>query len=203
MIDETLARQNLYAFFSRLFIHEIDDAFADFLNKEMARELLPKFAASAEELEVLSDKEKREAHFHSDYAHLTMVNLVPYESFYRRDDAMIESGFANPVVQFYQKYGFEVDLEAARALSPDHLGIELEFMAALIGKEYEARQEGQLEYADHIQKIELLFLDEHLMRWAIHYLLAVADNAKTVLYAEGAKALLEFLLTDYEHLKRD
>jgi TorA maturation chaperone TorD len=193
------SRANLYGFLSRLFVRELDDGFADALGGELGRLLLPAFWES-EEPASLADPSRRQGLFDADFAHLTMVNLVPYESFYRREDGMIEAGLANPLVQFYRTYGFEADLESARALSPDHLGIELEFMAALAQREQEALKEGQQGYAAVIHGIQARFLREHLLAWAPVYLLAAQRNAKTVLYRDGAEAVLEFLLQDYEWL---
>lgn len=183
------ARADLYGFFSRLFVRELDADFAAAL--QGATELLPTFSASDERAAVLT-AEAREAVFAADFAHLTVVNLAPYESFYLREDGMIEAGLTNPLVRFYRAHGYEADLERARALSADHLGVELEFLAVL------ARAEGGAEggYRDSLREVQRRFVDEHLGRWAPVYLLAVQRSARTVLYREGAEALLEWILTD-------
>lgn len=200
MIDSR-ARAHLYAFFSRLFIRELDEPLVAWLRGELGRELLPRFSASDEATAVASS-EVREALFAPDFIHLTVIDVVPYESFYRRDDAMIESGLANPVVRFYRQYGFEADLEAARALSPDHLGIELELMAALVDKELEARQRDDDEQVRRLLGIQHAFMRDHLLAWAPVYLLAVQRNARTLLYGEASEALLELLLRDFEELTK-
>ncbi len=195
------SRARLYGFFSRLFIREVDPRFAEILAGPLGRELLPSFSESPE-FSALSAGAEARTLFDSDFAHLTIVNLVPYESFFRRDDGMIESGAENPVAIFYRSYGFEADLEAGRALSPDHLGIELEFMSALCEREALARAEGQEAYAATIRGIQGEFLGSHLLRWAPVYLLAARRNARTMLYRDGADALLHFLLSDHEELSR-
>ena len=110
---------------------------------------------------------------------------------------MIESGGANPLATFLTKYGFEADLAAARSLSPDHLGIELELMAVLCGKEADAETP---EVARQVRRVELELLTEHLLSWAPVYLIAAKRNARTTLYGEGADALLHFLHQDHEAL---
>jgi TorA maturation chaperone TorD len=117
--------------------------------------------------------------------------VVPYESFYRRDDAMVESGAANPLSSFLTKYGFEADLGTARSLSPDHLGIELELMATLCQDEA-ARTEAR--------RVQRELLEEHLLGWAPIYLLAVKRNAHTALYRDGAEGLLHLLHQHHEAL---
>jgi TorA maturation chaperone TorD len=196
------ARHRLYAFFSRLFLREIDDAFAEVLRGEFARALLEDFGAS-DEVPRLATADARARHFDPDFTNLTVVSVVPYESFYRRDDAMVESGRANPLADFLMQYGFEADLVAARSLSADHIGIELELMAVLAQKEAEAAQVGEPTYTAKIRGIEKAFLETHLLRWAPLYFLAATRNAKTVLYREGAEAALQFLLADHETLVRD
>jgi len=193
------ARQQLYAFFSRLFVKEVDDAFARVLRGELGEALLPGFLGS-DEPSWLDRPEARQANFDADFAHLTLVNLAPHESFFRRADALVESGAKNPVVGFMQKYGFEADLEAARTVAPDHLGIELELLSVLCGKEAEAQAGGDAAYAARIRGIQLELLREHLLTWAPVYLLAAQRNARTALYREGAEAALEFLLTDTQSL---
>ncbi|MBL8913054.1 MAG: hypothetical protein JNM17_20330, partial [Archangium sp.] len=64
-------RQRLYAFFSRLWVKEPDADFLGVLRGPLGRELL----------EVEPD-----AALDEDFAHLTVVNLAPYESFFRRED---------------------------------------------------------------------------------------------------------------------
>lgn len=195
---DAAARARIYAFLSRLFTLEVDDAFADALRGEQGRALLPGFAASPE-YDALSTRERRVAIFNTDFAHLTMVNLVPYESFYLREDGMIESGGANPLAVFMLQYGFEADLTAARSLSPDHLGIELELMNVLCTREAEAETP---EYAQQIRLAEKELLQEHLLAWAPIYLLAVRRTAKSELYRDGADAALHFLHADFEELSR-
>ncbi len=41
---------------------------------------------------------------------------------------MIESGGDNPVLSLYNSFDFRVELDKARVVSPDHIGVELEFL---------------------------------------------------------------------------
>ncbi len=189
------ARARLYAFCSRLFVKELDDAFVEVLRGEQGQTLLPAFSRSAE-FDWLTPEERRVATFDADFAHLTMVDVVPYESFYRRDDAMIEAGGANPLATFLTKYGFEADLAVARSLSPDHLGIELELMATLC--EREAASTG--DDVEIVRRVERELLTDHLLAWAPVYLLAVKRNARTELYRDGADAVLHLLHQHHEEL---
>lgn len=190
-------RQRLYAFFAQLWVKELDGPFLELLQGPLGRELLPAFHASAE-VARLADPGARVATFDADFVHLTVLNLTPYESFYRRDDGMLESGAVNPVASWLQQYGLEVDLASARSLAPDHLGIELEAMAVLCEKEAEAREADNGPAVGAVRRVQREFLEQHLLTWAPMYLFAAQRNARTLLYREAADATLQFLFTDLE-----
>jgi len=194
------ARGRLYAFFSRLWVRELDAAFVEVLQGPLGRELLPDFWAS-DERKLLEREADRQAAFDADFVHLTVVNLVPYESFFRREDGMVESGAVNPVATFLRTYGFEVDLASARSLAPDHLGIELEVQSVLCDKEREAVEEGRDRYAGVVRGVERDFLAQHLLTWAPVYLFAARRNARTALYRDAADATLQFLHADFGGLE--
>lgn len=195
---EPSARAGLYGFFSRLFVREVDDAFWSVLTGDIGHALLPSFSESPEARLPAAERSV----FDADFTHITVVNVVPYESFYRREDGMIESGSQSAVAVFYRKYGFEADLAAGRALSPDHIGIELELLSALCEQEASALAADRPAYASQIRGVQRAFLGEHLLSWAPVYLMAVQRNARTALYRDGAEAALELMMTDHESLSR-
>lgn len=179
-------RQRLYAFVSRLWVKEADAAFLATVRGPLGVALLGELGA----LDAID----------ADFVHLTVVDLVPYESFFVRPDAQLELGGANPVRAFFAAYGFEADLAAARALSPDHLGIELELMSELCRRESVALADGDDEAAASARHVQRELLTAHLLRWAPIYLLAARRNAHTALYREGADATLQLLFDDAERL---
>lgn len=179
-------RQRLYAFFSRLWVKEPDAEFRAVLDGPLGHELL----GGAPRTEDLDE----------DFAHLTIVNLVPYESFFRREDGLIEAGGANPAAAFLQKYGLEVDLASARSLAPDHLGIELEVLSELCRHEQEALEHENAPLAAAARRTQREFLVEHVLTWAPTYLFAARRNARTTTYRQGALATLQFLCADLEAL---
>ncbi|MEQ1568351.1 MAG: molecular chaperone TorD family protein [Myxococcota bacterium] len=195
MIDAS-GRAALYGWFSRLFVREIDDPFAEVLQGGLTAELVPTFYRSDERAAVRDPAQR--GRFDADFTKITVVSLVPYGSFYLRDDARIEAGLGNPLVAFYRRYGFEVDLGAARALSPDHLGISLEFLSVLAATEAAAAADGRDDYAADARRVSRAFLWDHLGAWAPVYLLAVQRSAETELYRDGAAAALAWILTDAE-----
>lgn len=181
-----LERQRLYAFFSRLWVKEPDAEFRATLAGPLGHELL----GGAPQLEALDE----------DFTHLTVVNLVPYESFYRREDGQIEAGGANPAAAFLQRHGLEVELANARSLAPDHLGIELEVLSVLCRHEQEALEHENGRLALAARRAQRQFLAEHVLTWAPTYLFAAMRNAHTTTYRQGAEATLQFLCSDFEAL---
>lgn len=187
-------RADLTAFLSRLWVQELDAPALQLVAGPLGEALLPRFSASEERaVAAAGHKDTCVATFDTDYVHLTVVNAVPYASFYRSERGVVESGTVNDVASFYQSCGFEADLAAARAVAPDHLGIILEVLARLCLAEAEAADAGQKLYAAQIRSLQRQLLEDHTLDWAPLYLDAVRRCAHTVLYAEAAEVTLELL----------
>ncbi len=195
-----MARASLYGFFSRIFTKELDPEALELLCSPLGEELLPQTHACGE-LVASGDAAWIQATYNPDYVHLRIVNVVPYASFYLREDAMVEGGSSNPVADFMKSFGFEVDLGAARSLAPDHIGIELEFMATLCQAQAEAEDRPDPVYAAKIEQVQEQFLREYLLNWAPIYLFAVERCAHTTLYREAAQVGLDYIASDYEALR--
>lgn len=196
---DAAARANLYGFFSRLFVCELDDAAVELVRGPLGRELLPDFHRSEEATKLLQ-RDARVATFDTDFVHLTVVDVVPYGSFFTREDGMVESGTANPIADFLRSYGFEVDLGAARALSPDHIGIALEAMSVVCAAEAEALARPDEAYAAQVRTVERELLRQHILPWAPVFFFAVERCARTTLYAEAARVAMDFVASDHELL---
>ena len=111
----------LYALISRLMITEVDEDFLNTIEKdEQMLALFPNYKNWSKRKE-LSTKELIEQQYNVDYTSLFLMHLVPYESFYVRDDQMIDSGGGNPVIELYDALDFKVELEKARVVSGDHI----------------------------------------------------------------------------------
>lgn len=194
------ARSDLYGFFSRLFVQELDGRTTELVLGPIGTELLPRLHASPDEMAALRDPERRMATFDTDFVHLTVVNVVPYASFYSREDAMVESGNQNPLTEFLHSYGLEIDLGAARSLAPDHVGIILEAMSSLCGAEAEAEARPDPDYAAQIRQIQRRLLREFMLPWMPLYFFAVERCGHTLLYREAARTCMEFIASDHESL---
>ncbi|MEN8303279.1 MAG: molecular chaperone TorD family protein [Campylobacterota bacterium] len=197
------ARANIYALLSRVLLQELDVKTLKMIKEdENILDFFPTLKEWAPLVEVEETKLLDE-YINPDFVNLSILHLIPYETFYTRDDQMIETGGANPVTDMYSAYDFMVDYEAARTVSSDHIGVELEFMHHLVDAEMQAAQENDERAVAEFQRIQHEFLNKHLLQWAPMYLINMKYEARTPLYYDGAEMALEFILSDNEYLTKE
>ena len=138
-----------------------------------------------------------------DFVNLAVLHLIPYETFYTREDQMLETGGANPVTDIYSAFDFMVDFEVARTLSSDHIGVELEFMHHLASAELKARKNDDTAAIKELVDTQHQFINKHLLQWAPIYLINMKYEARTPLYYDAADMALEFILSDNEYLTKE
>lgn len=192
-------REFYYTLISRLLVNEVDKEVVEAIKSDDTLKEL--FVYCAEEGDYLSkESDKIVEELSSEYVDLFLIKLVPYESFYQTEEAMVNSGTENPTMVFYKQYGFEVEPVAARVVSADHIGLEFEFLANLIRNERDALEDGNDAYAKRAREVQQEFMRRHLIPFALLFLPSLVDAAKTPFYKDAAEIALEFLLTDYEEL---
>lgn len=199
-MEELNARANVYALISRILLQELDEAFVTTIkNDEAILDFFPSLKEWTPFTE-LSNSDLLNKHLNVDFTNISLLHLIPYETFYTRDDQMIETGGANPVTDIYNEYRFLVDYEIARVVSADHIGVEFEFMYHLIEGEKEALLAKDLESATSIKQAQHDFLNKHLLNWAPHYLISAKYESRTPLYHDACEMALELILADNETL---
>lgn len=119
----------------------------------------------------------------------------PWESVYLTAERLTFGPQTLAVRAFYQKYGLA--LEKLNAEPDDHFGLELEFMAKLIAWQVQQIKAEQPEAALLTEQEQMLFLTEHVMKWAGLFTQDVADNAATAYYRGLALLSRGFLNWDY------
>lgn len=200
MKQELENRIAIYALISRLMMIEVDETF---LNQIESDEALLSFFPNYKDWEKrkeLSNAELISKYYNVDFTNLFLMHLVPYESFYRRDDQMIESGGDNPVLELYNELDFRVELDKARIISADHIGVELEFMYMLCMALQKALDADDREGICELMQVQRAFLKDHLLEWAPLFLINAKRESHTPLYHDGAELTLEFLLSDFEYI---
>lgn len=193
-------RSNFYALLSRIFISEFEKELLKNVLKN--KELLEMMPTLKEDKQSIIDNINVyvEEILNVDFTNLFLLHLTPYESFFKREDGMMNTGGSNPVVQFYEKYDFQVDLSRGRIIASDHIGAELEFMHVLLEGEKRALTKKDEKSQLEILEIEKEFLKEHLLSWAPLFLNQVRKESETSFYREFADLAIDFLFSDYEYI---
>ena len=202
-MEQTQARVNIYALLSRILLQELDVDTLKMIKKD--ENILDFFPTLKDwkELNEIEESKLLNEYFNPDFVNLSVLHLIPYETFYTRDDQKVETGGANPVTDMYSAYDFMVDFEAARTVSADHIGVELEFMHHLCSAELKALEENDTKAVSELKDVQREFLNKHLLNWAPMYLINMKFEARTPLYYDGAEMALEFILSDNEYLTKE
>ncbi|MFQ6015785.1 MAG: molecular chaperone [Anaerolineae bacterium] len=123
----------------------------------------------------------------------------PYESFYLDPEGYTRGWI---LVQLEREYA-----EAGLALSPslkeppDHIAVELEFMAFLCHEQARAWEEDALEVSTQAKDRQCAFIGQHLGRWFPQFAQRVKDAAPEALYGVVVEAADAFLHHDLELLR--
>ncbi len=199
-IEETQARINMYGLLSRLLIEEVD--FATLEKIKQTPELLDLFP-NTKEWKLLHEKDTIkliEEDLNPDFTTIFLINVYPYESVFMNDEGHIDASITNPTLMFYHQHGYEIDMEKTRALSPDHIAIEMEFMMSLAKEELNAIAREKDTEVLRLRKLQKKFLEEHLANWGPIYLMAARDIAETPFYYDVCETATEFIMSDYDYL---
>jgi len=176
-------RANLYHLFGRLFLKEVDEKFL-YAIKEAG--IMP------EGLEQKSDKVLLDE-LAEEYAALFIVSggLPPYESV--RLKGLLCQEPAIEVEEFYNRCGLILK-EEWKKVFPDHLGLELAFMAYLCEREEDLQDISWRLYQKE-------FFERHLTNWVFDYLRDLERCTFHPFYKEMFNLTRDFLESEREHLK--
>ena len=198
--QQQIARINIYALLSRLTMSEVDESLLKSIEEdENILSFFPTYI-SWKKRDEYNRKELIERYLNVDFTNLFLLHLIPYESFYTREDQMMETGGDNPVQAIFNAFEFKVELDKARVMAADHIGVELEFMYELCKAELKALEDGDEEIAKQLAQLQYGFMRDHIVEWMPMYLLNVKNEAGTAFYFDLADFVLEFILSDFEYL---
>lgn len=121
-----------------------------------------------------------------------------YESLLRGESRLWgESTIA--VKRIYEKFGFVVDDYFQEA--PDHVSVELSFLAQLCVLETQYTQKGLQEAVQGVLAVKKYFFKNHLLRWFFDFQNEIDKNA-TLLYYRAMSHLVGVVLNlEWENLK--
>jgi len=171
-----LARHHSYALFSQLFLEGITPALMP------AIQAVPELAAA---LPVSFNFDEAAAEYH----HLFSFNLFPYESIFLGTDGLLGGPVTNRVLASYRQMGYEANPAAS---SPDHISCQLDALAFLCLAEADAWEDGLPVVALRMRGLQQTFLQEHLLRWLLPFVLAVQQQERPF-YSALANLTLKFV----------
>jgi len=204
------ARAEVYKFFAALLLNQPTPELLGGLLTEQGASgldaLFPQHPVAARFKELVEHYSRgtwRDEDFLLDYESMFRVPgdayIHPFESVYRNQNvaggepsrSMILGPRAREVARIYEAEGLGPREDFAEL--PDHLGVELEFMAFLCGQTAAALEAGDGETATAFRCKQHVFLTEHLLEWSPDCLGKIEDGASTPLYRYLASLLKSFL----------
>lgn len=131
---------------------------------------------------------------------------TPYEAVFcdermvgaKRVKGLLYGPSTDDVIRYYHVAGLEVSPEFLEL--PDHIGLQLHFMAYLCEQEMEAHSNSNLSLPDKIRETQWGFLDRHLAKWVGPFAEKVQENASTSFYQGVALLAKEFVCLDHQTL---
>jgi len=105
---------------------------------------------------------------------------APWESVYRSQARLMMQDAADDVRRIYSAFGLSVE---ETGVMPDHIGIELNFLALV----YERAGEGSENQSDCV-RIGKMFMDDHLTKWVPQFTTDMEMAAEAHLYKALARA---------------
>lgn len=123
--------------------------------------------------------------------HDPVERISPYESIQLGDSEELMGAASAEVRRFMAEVGFAVVPESGEL--PDHISVELTFMAELARREAAALEAGDRKKADFAVSLQRRFLAGHLGRWAERFARKVWKRATTPFYAAMAELLSGYI----------
>lgn len=204
------ARAEVYRFFATLFLNQPTQELLDGILSDQGASALealfpdePSVGRFREMIRDYLNGNNKAEEFLLDYEAMFRVPgdayVHPYESVYRHESypgggakkAMVYGVWAQEVAKLYQAEGL-APREGFTEL-PDHLGVELEFMAFLCQRVAEAVASGDHKEAEVFGSKQREFLQNHLLSWSEKCLMKIKEKASTPLYRHLANLLKSFL----------
>lgn len=122
----------------------------------------------------------------------------PWESVYTSADHLMFQMSTLDVKRTYQRYGVVAAEDGSNNVASDHIALELAFMGLLAGKEFAAREAGNLQSLSELLEEQARFLDGHLLNWVGAFVSKMMGGLEddAVLYPTLAKLTASFLAID-------
>ena len=194
-LAELMSARSLYILLGRVFLKEIDKEFYSLLrSEEMIRALEPLQAGLGGD--GCSDEEVLER-LAVEYSALFIQpgSFPPYESIFKKGRHLAEP--ADQVEIIYQLNGFDYRSQWP-SLFPDHLGLEMNFVASLLDSQLKALAKGAMEEAKRLEDVRAGFMKKHLCQWGPQYMEKIAEMTSDPFYNPLVNFARSFLESEAE-----
>lgn len=200
LATEAIERSGLYGLLARIFGSEPTADLLDVLLSEAFLEALGTDGyALKESLEECSEKNLLEA-LATEYARLFLgpgKHISPHESIQRPGASGTLWGKETADVRrFIEASGF--DFNNCYTGIPDHISVELEFLAHLTKLEAKAWQDGDELTALKVLDLQSMFLSTHLGKWSDNFYRAISQSQAHILYKLTGQLLSQFVAGELE-----
>jgi TorA maturation chaperone TorD len=210
------ARRDFYRFISAAFLKapgpELlgqlrDESFQAALGDWFSAGVVEKFRRAAEAMDAKDFAQAARLEFTNLFLVPGGQHIAPYESVFR-DSREIEgreiSGLllgpsAAAVQQWYRLAALEISADFKEL--PDHIGLELHYLAYLCAKEQEFADGGDHGKQTRAREMQRDFLKAHVLSWLPDFAAQIQTKAKLPLYPAIASLAVEFCQNDLASLE--
>ncbi len=202
------ARAELYSFLATLLMSEVTGEVLDAVRRPEAIAALKPFGADFwGELDAMErdlGRDRLIEELACEFARLFIgpgPHIYPYESLHREDskERVLWGPAASEVKRFIEAHGLSLG-EGSGGI-PDHIAIELDFMARVSREEAQALEAGDEERADAARESRLTFFRDHVGRWVPSFCAQVEEQARSALYRDVARILRTMVEVEQEELE--
>jgi TorA maturation chaperone TorD len=199
-ITTTAQRGNVYGLLASLFREEVSPEFLQQIKDPKFLKVLTDLGADFPPDFFLTPDVELLENLAVEYTRLFLgpgKHISPHESIHHQKDGaswgQLWGDSTVDVKRFIETAGLEYHGDYNGM--PDHISVELEFMQQVALRKEQALKEGDLEGAEHCQKIEKKFIKNHLSPWVPDFCKKIIDQAELPFYREVAaltKSFIEF-----------
>jgi len=195
LVRSAIERSRLYGLLAAVFRHEPS---VEFLCHLKTPELMVAFSAAGVDLgdefgtDPFVDIAEELA---IEYTRLFLgpgKHISPHESVQlKRGSGILWGPETSDVLQAYRDAGFDIGENETDI--PDHLSVELDFLALLAKEEAQTWADCDLDQTVHLLRLQHSFISQHIGKWAAHFCTKVNEEAEFTFYPAFANLMRGFL----------
>ncbi|MFN7181790.1 MAG: molecular chaperone [Planctomycetota bacterium] len=204
-VEKIRDRSQLYQFFAILFMYPapdnlkiLQDEILPELNSRMSVYFHPQICNSLTSIINKLTLHNWEKLYTDTFGHTT-GDIPLYETRYFPDNVFSESQRLADICAFYR--AFKLKVSHVSKEKPDHISVELEFIAFLLQKILYAILNNNDEMLSICQNAVRKFFNEHLFQWGYKFCDKLIQFSKNELYKTAGTLCKMFLASEYSCLK--